>query len=65
MSSIITYDVYKRYFNPHATDKQILWISHVGVIGFGLFMGILGVIFHEIGISLSWLCVFLLLLTCP
>ncbi|KAJ7907573.1 solute symporter family transporter [Mycena leptocephala] len=58
VSSIITYDVYKRYFNPHATDKQILWISHVGVIGFGLFMGILGVIFHEIGISLSWLCTF-------
>ncbi|KAJ6536883.1 solute symporter family transporter [Mycena capillaripes] len=55
VSSIITYDVYKRYFNPHATDKQILWISHVGVIGFGLFMGILGVIFFEIGISLSWL----------
>ncbi|KAF7337178.1 hypothetical protein MVEN_02155900 [Mycena venus] len=55
VSSIITYDVYKRYFNPHATDKQILFISHAGVIGFGLFMGILGVIFFEIGISLSWL----------
>ncbi|KAJ7819577.1 solute symporter family transporter [Mycena olivaceomarginata] len=55
VSSIITYDVYKRYFNPHATDKQILWMSHVGVIGFGLFMSILGVIFFEIGISLSWL----------
>ncbi|KAJ7794427.1 solute symporter family transporter [Mycena olivaceomarginata] len=55
VSSIITYDVYKRYFNPHATDKQILRMSHVGVIGFGLFMGILGVIFFEIGISLSWL----------
>ncbi|KAJ7347324.1 solute symporter family transporter [Mycena albidolilacea] len=56
VSSIITYDVYKRYFNPHATDKEILRMSHVGVIGFGLFMGILGVIFFEIGISLSWLC---------
>ncbi|KAF7325696.1 hypothetical protein MKEN_00419700 [Mycena kentingensis (nom. inval.)] len=55
VSSIITYDVYKRYFNPHATDKQILWVSHVGVVGFGVFMGVLGVIFHEIGISLSWL----------
>ncbi|KAJ7064756.1 hypothetical protein C8F01DRAFT_774330 [Mycena amicta] len=55
VSSIITYDVYKRYFNPHATDKQILWMSHIGVVGFGVFMGILGVIFHEIGISLSWL----------
>ncbi|KAJ7512988.1 solute symporter family transporter [Mycena galericulata] len=55
VSSILTYDVYKRYFNPRATDEQILWVSHVGVVSFGIFMGILGVIFHEIGISLSWL----------
>ncbi|KAJ7153257.1 solute symporter family transporter [Mycena filopes] len=58
VSSIFTYDVYKRYFNPRATDKQILWASHLGVITFGVFMGLLGVIFHEIGISLSWLCTF-------
>ncbi|KAJ7445199.1 solute symporter family transporter [Mycena galericulata] len=57
VSSILTYDVYKRYFNPRATDEQILWVSHVGVVSFGIFMGILGVIFHEIGISLSWLSV--------
>jgi Na+/proline symporter len=56
VSSIITYDIYKRYFNPHATEKQILRVSHLGVVGFGIFMGILGVIFYEIGISLSWLC---------
>ncbi|KAF9027761.1 solute symporter family transporter [Hymenopellis radicata] len=55
VSSILTYDVYKRYFNPHASEKQILWVSHAGVVGFGLFMGVLGVIFYEIGISLSWL----------
>ncbi|KAJ7244056.1 solute symporter family transporter [Mycena rebaudengoi] len=55
VSSIITYDIYKRYFNPHATEKQILRVSHLGVVGFGIFMGILGVIFYEIGISLSWL----------
>ncbi|KAK0458801.1 solute symporter family transporter [Desarmillaria tabescens] len=56
VSAIITYDIYKRCIHPAATDKQILWVSHVGVVGFGIFMGILGVIFYEIGISLSWLC---------
>ncbi|KAE9404653.1 solute symporter family transporter [Gymnopus androsaceus JB14] len=55
VSSIITYDVYKRYLNPRATDSQILRVSHASVIGFGLFMGVLGVIFYEIGISISWL----------
>ncbi|THV04712.1 solute symporter family transporter [Dendrothele bispora CBS 962.96] len=55
VSSIVTYDIYKRYFNPKATDAQILWVSHASVVGFGIFMGVLGVIFYEIGISLPWL----------
>jgi urea-proton symporter len=28
VSSILTYDVYKRYINPHATEAQILRVSH-------------------------------------
>ncbi|KAJ7444730.1 hypothetical protein FB451DRAFT_1413116 [Mycena latifolia] len=43
--SIITYDVYKRYITPNATDKQILKVSHVGVIGFSIFMGTLALFF--------------------
>jgi urea-proton symporter len=27
VSSILTYDVYKRYINPHATEAQILRVS--------------------------------------
>jgi len=28
VSSILTYDVYKKYMNPHATEAQVLKVSH-------------------------------------
>jgi len=31
VSSILTYDVYKRYFNPAATESQVLKVSHASV----------------------------------
>ncbi|KAF8325239.1 urea transporter [Cantharellus anzutake] len=55
VSSILTYDVYKRYFNPQATEAQILMVSRIGIFAFGLFIGLSGVIFKEIGVNLGWL----------
>lgn len=54
VSSIITYDIYQQYINPEATGEDLLKISKYGVIGFGLMMGVLGVILNEIGLSLGW-----------
>jgi len=59
VSSILTYDIYKRYFNPHATEKQILWMSHIFIVGFAIFMGIAGLMFFYIGISMGWLYLFM------
>lgn len=59
VSSIFTYDIYKTYFNPHADEKQMMWASHVGVMGYGLIMGILGLVFYYIGISMGWLYEFM------
>ncbi|KAI0777651.1 urea transporter [Trametes elegans] len=59
VSSILTYDVYKRYFNPNATESQILKISHAMVALFAVIMGILGLIFYYIGISMGWLYEFM------
>ena len=33
VSALLTYDVYKRYINPHATETQILRVSHAMVSG--------------------------------
>ncbi|GAA6015627.1 hypothetical protein JCM10207_008149 [Rhodosporidiobolus poonsookiae] len=55
VGSNLSYDVYVALINPKATDKQILRADHISVVAWGLFMGVLGVIFHEIGISMGWL----------
>lgn len=59
VSSIWTYDIYVRYINPNATEQQILQMSHIGVAAFALVMGIAGVIFYYIGISMGWLYTFM------
>lgn len=51
--------MYKTYFNPAATEKQVLWVSHIAIVGWGFTMAILGIIFYEIGISMGWLYVFM------
>ncbi|KAI0674267.1 urea transporter [Trametes maxima] len=59
VSSILTYDVYKKYINPKATEGQILKVSHAMVAFFAVVMGILGLIFYYIGISMGWLYEFM------
>ena len=43
VSSLVAYDVYREYINPDATGKQILWISRVVIVAFGVFMGLFAV----------------------
>ena len=43
VSSLIAYDIYREYINPNATGKQILWVSRVSIVGFGIFMGLFAV----------------------
>ncbi|KDQ15297.1 hypothetical protein BOTBODRAFT_174141 [Botryobasidium botryosum FD-172 SS1] len=59
VSSIMTYDVYKKYINPRATETQILRVSHAMVAAYALFMGIAGLIFYYIGVSMGWLYTFM------
>ncbi|KAG9009360.1 hypothetical protein FRB94_012177 [Tulasnella sp. JGI-2019a] len=59
VSSILTYDVYKRYINPQATERQILFCSHLMIVSFALFMGVAGTVFFYIGISMGWLYLFM------
>ncbi|KAF9519210.1 hypothetical protein BS47DRAFT_1370822 [Hydnum rufescens UP504] len=61
VSSILTYDVYKRYYNPRATEHDILRVSQYGrmlrfqVLAYAVFMGLAGLVFFYIGVSLGWL----------
>jgi SSS family transporter len=59
VSSILTYDVYKKYINTHATEAQVLKVSHAMVALFAVCMGLAGLIFYYIGISMGWLYTFM------
>jgi len=59
VSSLLTYDVYKRYINPRATEAQIMRVSHMMVAFFAICMGFFGLIFYYIGVSMGWLYTFM------
>ena len=54
VSSLVTYDVYRTYKNPKATGKQLLKVSRVTIVGFGIGMGGLAVILLGMGLSLGF-----------
>ena len=54
VSSLITYDIYRTYKNPGATGKQLVKVSRITIIGFGLGMGGLAVILLHMGLSLGF-----------
>ncbi|QSZ37623.1 hypothetical protein DSL72_008722 [Monilinia vaccinii-corymbosi] len=55
VSSIFTYDIYQTYFNPGASGKRLIYMSHAMVIGFGLFMAAFSTGLYYAGISMGYL----------
>ncbi|KAJ4362950.1 hypothetical protein N0V83_010067 [Neocucurbitaria cava] len=55
VSSILTFDVYKTYFKPHATGEQLIFVSHVMICVFGVIMAAFASIWNAVGINLGWL----------
>lgn len=54
VSSLVTYDLYRTYKNPNASGKQLVKVSRMTIVGFGLGMGGLAVILLSMGLSLGF-----------
>lgn len=54
VSSLVAYDIYREYCNKNATGKQILFVSRVIIVVFGVCMGVLSIILNRIGLNLGW-----------
>ncbi|KIW26206.1 uncharacterized protein PV07_09319 [Cladophialophora immunda] len=65
MSSIFSFDVYGTYINKHATNRQLIRWSHIGVVGSALVSSTVATAFHEGGVDLNWLLYMLGILICP
>jgi Na+/proline symporter len=59
VSSLIAYDAYRQYMNPEATGEQILKVSRLVIVLFGLFMGAFAIALQEIGLNLGWVYLFM------
>ena len=64
-SSVTTYDIYRIYVNPNATGRQLVRVSHLSVIFFALFMGVLAIVFNYIGVTVGWLLSFIGIILSP
>jgi len=59
VSSLVAYDVYRQYYNPEATGDQILKVSRIVIVVFGLFMGAFSIVLKVIGLNLGWVYLFM------
>ncbi|EKX42116.1 hypothetical protein GUITHDRAFT_74268, partial [Guillardia theta CCMP2712] len=57
VASLFAYDVYKRYFRPQASGTDIIFVSRVAVLGWGIFSGVIAIILFELEIGLGWVYV--------
>lgn len=58
-STLLSYDVYKRYLKKDATPHQVLIASKISVFIWAIFAGSIASIFNAVGISMGWLFNFL------
>ena len=65
VSSIISFDVSRTYINPKATDKQVVKVSHLGVVFHGCFITGFALMLNYGGANISWVNYFSPILTCP
>ncbi|KAE8363799.1 Sodium:solute symporter family-domain-containing protein [Aspergillus caelatus] len=65
VSSILSFDVYREYFNKKASDRDIIRSSHFGVIFFAAFSAGFSTMLHYVGIDLGWTLYMLGVVTCP
>ena len=54
VASLFSYDIFKRYIKPNATGKDIILMSRVGVVGYGIISGMLAVTLQQLGLGLGW-----------
>jgi len=55
VSSIITFDIYKMYINPDATNSQVKGIADKAIIIYGIVSGLMALFLYGIGVNLGYL----------
>jgi SSS family transporter len=54
VSSLVTYDIFRTYVKPSSSGRELMRVSNMTIIAFGLGMGLLASILLQIGASLQY-----------
>ncbi|KAH7127846.1 putative sodium/solute symporter [Dactylonectria estremocensis] len=65
VSSILSFDVYKTYINPQASDKRLVHVSHITVVIHGVFITGVSLALNYGGANMTWIGYFRPILSCP
>ncbi|KAF5517315.1 Urea active transporter [Colletotrichum aenigma] len=65
VSSILSFDVYKTYINPKASDKKLVHVSHLTVVFHAVFITVISLALNYGGADMTWIGYFRPILSCP
>ncbi|RLV94732.1 Urea active transporter, partial [Spathaspora sp. JA1] len=65
VSSILSFDIYKKYINPAAQNKSMIKVSHYGCVIFGIGCAGFSVMLHYVGVNMTWYGYFYPMIICP
>ncbi|KAI1500810.1 Sodium:solute symporter family-domain-containing protein [Biscogniauxia marginata] len=65
VSSILSFDVYKTYINPKASDKKLVSVSHIAVVIHAVFITGISLALNYGGADMTWIGYFRPILSCP
>lgn len=51
----LAYDIYRTHVNPRCSGPQVIFVSRLVILTFGILMGALGIALNHIGVSLDYL----------
>ena len=55
VSSLVAYDIYREYINKNATGADILRVSRITIIVYGILQGALAALLQNLGIGIGWM----------
>ncbi|KAH8882284.1 putative sodium/solute symporter [Thozetella sp. PMI_491] len=65
VSSILSFDLYKTYINPKASDKRLVQVSHIAVVFHAVFITAISLALNYGGADMTWIGYFRPILSCP
>ena len=55
VSSLLNFDIYKTYIKPNATSRQLVRVSHHGIIIYALVLAVVCCFFNVVSLNPTWL----------